>query len=161
MTIQPISTVSAALYLSRGDLLERGLCAGELTDEHTLELTREAFRLAGLSPERIAGLETFQEKDSLLIFIHMAPPRQTVWRFSQWESLLSAVALCETEEGALYQWDEAWWLTLPGQEKHAALLSEFADEQTGWEYILPILNEQGEVLLPCRAVPELKRYFNL
>ena len=50
MTIQPIGSASVALYITPADLEARGLTPSELTLEEALELTRSAFRQAGIAP---------------------------------------------------------------------------------------------------------------
>ena len=51
MTIQPIGSASVALYITPADLAERGLTPEDLTLEEALELTRTAFRQAGIRLE--------------------------------------------------------------------------------------------------------------
>lgn len=162
MTIQPISAASAALYLTPADLRERGVCAHELTAEHTLELAREAFRQAGLSLEGSLEIETYPDTCGLLVFVHIRPARQTVWRFEDFESLLAAAAaLGENEtDGALYWWEEHFWLVLPGREGDvSARLSEFGSQETMDPYILARLEEYGVSLLTADAPAALRRHF--
>lgn len=164
MTIQPISAASAALYLTASDLRERGICAGELTAEHTLELTREAFRQAGLSLDGALEIETYPDKCGLLVFVRVSPARQTVWHFEDCESLLAAAAaLGESEtDGALYWWEDRCWLVLPGREADvSARVSEFGSQETRDPYILARLEEYGILLLPTGALSVLRKHFKL
>ncbi len=162
MTIQPISAVSAALYLTPADLRERGVRAHELTAEHTLELAREAFRQAGLSLEGSLEIETYPDACGLLVFVHISPARQTVWRFEDFEALLAAAAALGEDEtdGALYWWEEHFWLVLPGREgDFSARLSEFGSQETADPYILARLEEYGAPLLTAGAPAALRRHF--
>lgn len=164
MTIQPISAASAALFLTPADLRERGVCAHELTAKHTLELAREAFRQAGLSLEGSLEIETYPDKCGLLVFVHISPARQTVWRFEDCESLLAAAAALGEDEtdGALYWWEEHCWLVLPGREADiSARLSEFGSQETEDPYILARLEEYGIPLLSANAPSALRRHFGL
>ena len=164
MTIQPISTASVALYLTPTDLRERGVCAEELTAQHTLELTRDALRQAGMSMEGALEIETYPDKCGLLVFVHISPPQQTVWRFDDCESLLAAAAALGAQEtdGSLYWWDACCWLVLPGQpDDVCARLSEFGSQETADPYILARLAEYGTPLLSADAPSALRRHFRL
>ena len=54
MTIQPIGSASVALYITPADLKEHGLTPAGLTLEQALELTRSAFRQAGMDLASLA-----------------------------------------------------------------------------------------------------------
>lgn len=162
MTIQPISAASVALYLTPSDLRERGVRADELTAEHTLELTREAFRQAGLPLEGALEIETYPDQCGLLVFVHLSPARQTVWRFDDCEALFAAAAILGADEtdGALYWWEDRCWLVLPGGEAGlCARLSEFGSQETADPYILARLEEYGTPLLTADAPSVLRRHF--
>ena len=164
MTIQPISAASAALYLTPSDLRERGICAGELTAEHALELTREALSQAGLSLDGPLEIETYPDPCGLLVFVRVRPAQPTVWRFEDCESLLSAAAAlgAEESEGALYGWRDRFWLVLPGREGSvSARVSEFGSQETGDPYLLARLEEYGVPLLPSNAPSVLQKQFGL
>lgn len=162
MTIQPISAASVVLYLTPTDLRERGISTGELTAAHALDLTREAFRQAGLFPDGSLEIETYPDQCGVLVFVHIGPTRQTIWRFGDCESLLSAAsALGEIgPDGALYWWEGRFWLVLPDCETDGyARLSEFGEQETGDPYILARLEEYGVPLLPDSALSALQRHF--
>lgn len=164
MTIQPISAASVALYLTPADLRERGVCADDLNAEYTLELTRDAFRQAGLPLEGSLEIETYPDKCGLLVFVHLSPARQTIWFFEDFESLLAAAAALGTDEsdGALYWWNDRCWLVLPGRETDiSARLSEFGSQETGDPYILSRLEEYGIPLLTANAPSALRKHFGL
>lgn len=164
MTIQPISAASVALYLTPADLRERGVCSDALTAKDTLELTRHAFRQAGLPLEGALEIESYPDKCGLLVFVHINPPGQTVWAFDDLESLLGGAAALGAEEpdGALYWWEDRCWLVLPGRETDiSARLSEFGSQETGDPYIAARLEEYGTPLLPARAPSALRKYFGL
>lgn len=164
MTIQPISAVSAALYFTSADLQECGVRIDRLTAERTLELTKDAFRQAGLPLDSVLELETYPDKCGLLVFVHMAPARQTVWRFDDCEALLAAVNSLGPEgaDGSLYWWEGHWWLVLPGQENDtSARMAEFGSEKTDAPYILARLAEYGALLLPSHAPSTLRNHFSL
>lgn len=164
MTIQPISAASMVLYLTPADLRQRGLCAEELTAEHTMELAREACRRAGLPLEGTLELETYPDQCGLLVFVHVSPPPQTVWWFSDFEALLGAAAALRdsSTDGSLYWWEDRCWLVLPGGETGAgARLAEFGEQEAGDPYILGRLEEYGVLLLPAHAPADLRRHFHL
>ena len=158
MTIQPISEVSVVLYLTPDDLQQQGLCAAELTAEQTLELTQEAFVRSGLEPERILELEAYPEECGMLVFVYISPARQSVWRFSDSETLLDGVAaLREETDGALYWWEDSYLLVLPDP---AICLAEFGMREDD-EYIHERLREYATPLLEHNAPAVLKKHFAL
>lgn len=160
MTIQPISAASAALYLTPADLRKRGIRAEELTAEYTLDLTREAFQQAGLPLGEPVELELYPDRCGVLIFVHTSPPRGAVWRFEDSEALLFAAANVDLSQsgGALYWWQERYWLALPDPgERERALLSEFGQRVRGDGYIRERLEEYGTRLLSGGALERLTR----
>lgn len=158
MTIQPISEASVVLYLTPDDLQRQGLCAAELTAEQTLELTQAAFARSGLAPERILELEAYPEECGMLIFVYIAPDRQSIWRFSDSEALLGGVAALKAEtDGALYWWEDSYLLVLPDP---AVCLAEFGTREDD-EYIHEHLLEYATPLLERDAPAVLKKHFAL
>lgn len=158
MTIQPISTASLALYLTPADLQERGLCADELTADHTLELTREAFRQAGLPLDKPLEIESYPDKCGLLVFVHICSPQQTIWSFEDFEALLAAVSFLHTKEAdvSLYWYNDLFWLVLSGSYD---FLSEFGRQETEDSYIQARLREYGTPLLSGQVLSTLHRHF--
>lgn len=162
MTIQPISAASVVLYLTPTDLRERGISFDQLTTAHTLELTREAFCQAGLTPAGALEIETYPEQCGVLVFVHIRPSRQTVWRFEDFESLLAAAAVLGEggPDGALYCWEERFWLVLSDQDANrCACLSEFGEQESSDPYIAARLEEYGLPLLSAGALAALQRHF--
>ena len=124
MTIQPISPSVSLLYLTRSELQERGLHPDSLTHENTLTLAKEGLSALGLQTEDLLQLESYPDKNGLLLFIHTPPGTPTVWRFSDGDALLDAVtALPDLAARPMYRWKDAFWL-VGGSD---AALSEFAD----------------------------------
>lgn len=158
MTIQPISTASVMVYLTPEDLAQYGLSAHELTDGHTLELTKNAFSQAGLPLQEPLEIESFPDKGGLLLFIRIHPPRQTVWAFGEFEALLAvAPLLCANESNSsLYRWSGHLWLVWEGD---CPLLSEFADQESDDPYISARLSEYGTSLLTGRVFSVLHEHF--
>ncbi len=164
MTIQPISVHSVVLYLTPADLRERGISFDQLTTAHTLELTREAFCQAGLTPEGPLEIETYPEQCGVLVFVHIRPAQQTAWRFADFESLLAAASALREDgpDGALYCWNECFWLVLSDQENDmCAWLSEFGDQVSSDPYIVARLEEYAVPLLPANALSALQRHFHI
>ena len=75
MTIQPIGSASVALYITPADLKEHGLTPAGLTLEQALELTRTAFRQAGMDLEGSIEIEAYPESCGVLVFAHVRPRR--------------------------------------------------------------------------------------
>ena len=161
MTIQPISAASAALYFTSADLQKQGLLPDELTGEEILHLTRLALQQADLPLGEPLEVETFCDKNGLLIFARSTAPLETVWSFDDFEHLLSAArTLGEHDtDGALYRWDKRCWLILSGQNAQiSAHLSEFGCASQD-PYIPARLAECGTLILPEQALSTLRNHF--
>lgn len=126
MTIQPIGSSTLVLYLTFSDLQERGLHPDSLTQEHTLDLAREGLALIRRTASDPLELESYPDKNGLLLFIHIAPPAQSVWRFMDSDAFLDAVLFMPNITTAdLYWWNESFWLV--SADDSGLSLSEFAD----------------------------------
>lgn len=126
MTIQPIGPSATLLYLTRSELQERGLHPDSLTHEHTLNLAREGLSTLGRTADDLLELESYPDKNGLLLFIHTPPSVPAVWRFPDGDSLLDAAAvLPDLSARPLYWWKDAFWLV--AQPEFDVVLSEFAD----------------------------------
>lgn len=127
MTIQPIGPTVSLLYLTLPDLQQRGLHPDFLTHEHTLTLAKEGLSSLGLSADGLLKLESYPDKNGLLLFIHTSPTAPAVWRFPDGDALLEAVAVMENLAAQpLYWWKDAFWLV--ARSEPDAVLSEFADQ---------------------------------
>ena len=135
MTIQPIGSTSAALYITPADLRERGLTPEGLTLERALELTRDALAQEGLALEGAIEIEAYPGACGVLVFARVRPPERLWYSFGGLEPLLAAArSLPEPRpDAALFWWEGRWWLSLPaGAEQPANRLSEFGRlERTG------------------------------
>ena len=128
MTIQPIGTASVALYLTPADLREYGLTPDDLTLERALELTREAFRQAGIPCSPTLEIEAYPDACGVLVFARVRSPELVWYSFPSLEEVLSAARRLSPAPlgAALYAWQGRYWLSLPGEEtRSACLLSEF------------------------------------
>ncbi len=121
MTVQPINPTTSLLYLTRAQLLERGLDPDTLTHRQTAQLARECLSALGQETDCVLELERYPDKSGLLLFIHTAP---AVWRFFDGDALLdAAVSLSDLDAQPLYWWKGAFWAVGRG----SASLSEFAE----------------------------------
>lgn len=121
MTVQSIGPTATLLFLPREELQQRDLHPHQLTQQQAEELARECLFSLGRSVDCILELEGYPGEDGLLLFIRTAP---TVWRFSDSDALLNAMALLPSlTSQPMYWWKETFWLV--GEDN--APLSEFAD----------------------------------
>ena len=159
MTILPIGADSTALFFTCSDLIQQGLHVESLTEENTINLTREALLKTAFSFSGELNLEAYANSCGLLVFAYVSDRAQFVWNFSDFETLLSAVHCVNSgrAEGALYSWKEQLWLVLDESLPH---LSEFGAEMTDEMYILPLLQEHGVLLLPENALSALHTHFS-
>lgn len=161
MIIQPISAASAALYFTTADLQKQGVLPDELTDEEILRLTRLALQQADLPLDEPLEVESYCDKNGLLIFAHSTIPPETAWSFDDFEHLLSAArTLGEHDtDGALYRWEDRCWLILPGQNTRInAHLSEFGCASQD-PYIAARLTEHGTLILSEQTLSTLRTHF--
>ena len=119
MTIQPIGSASVALYITPADLEARGLTPSELTLEEALELTRSAFRQAGLALEGTVEIEAYPERRGVLVFAHVRAPERTWFSFLRLADLAAAARVLGPvpPQAALFWGEGRWWLALEGEEE--------------------------------------------
>lgn len=161
MTIQPISAAGAALYFTSTDLQKQGVLPDELTDEEILRLTRLALQQADLPLGEPLEVESYCDKNGLLIFAHSNASPEMAWSFDDFEHLLSAArALGEHDtDGALYRWEDRCWLLLSSQNTRInAHLSEFGYASQD-PYIAARLTEHGTLILPEQTLSTLRTHF--
>lgn len=162
MTIQPIGSASVALYITPADLKEHGLTPAGLTLEQALELTRTAFRQAGMALEGSIEIEAYPESCGVLVFAHVRSPEKCWFSFGSLEELAAAArALSDPRpDAALLWWQDRWWLSLPpGAEQAAARLSEFGRSETHRPHLAASLAEHGRMIFPSHALSGLLTYF--
>lgn len=162
MTIQSIGSASVALYITPADLKQYGLTPAELTLERALELTRSAFREAGITLEGGIEIEAYPESCGVLVFAHVRPAERSWFSFLCLEDL-AAAARCMTKpcrEAVLFWWGERWWLSLPGDRQDAAaLLSEFGQCEDCRPHLDACLAEYGRQVLGENALTDILPYF--
>ena len=128
MTVHPIGSAGAALYITPEDLEKRGIDPETLTLEDALALTRAAFRRAGLALEGPVEIEAYPERSGVLVFARVRPRAQAWFSFDRLEGLAAAARALDRvpPEAALFWAEGRWWLALDGGgEGAAARLSEF------------------------------------
>lgn len=150
MTIQPIGPSISLLYLTFADLQERGLHPEFLSQEHTLSLAREGLLMIGRETDDPLELESYPDKNGLLLFIHTVPSAQNVWRFFDSDAFLDAIfTLQGITSVPLYWWNDHFWLitdALPDSR-----LPEFADQCKGDPFLCARLAEYATPLLPLNT----------
>ena len=162
MTIQPIGAASVALYLTPADLREHGLTPEGLTLDRALELTREAFRQAGIPCSPTLEIEAYPDTCGVLVFARVCPPELVWYSFPGLEEILAAARRISPAPtgAALYAWQGRYWLSLPGKEHRAAcLLSEFGALEEPGPHWQALLSEHGHPILPQDALGRLLTYF--
>ena len=164
MTIQSIGSASVALYITPADLKEHGLTPAELTLERALELTRVAFREAGIDLEGSIEIEAYPENCGVLVFAHVRQPERVWFSFGQLEDL-AAAARClprPVPQAALLWWEGRWWLSLPGGEGEAAArMSEFGRWEADRPHLEACLAEHGRMILEKDALTDILAYVPL
>lgn len=126
MTVQSIGPTTSLLYLSLEDLRQRGLHPDLLTREQAFQLAREGLSSLDRSVEESLTLESYPDKNGLLLFIHTPAPTRSVWRFPDSDAFLDAVlAVREALSGPIYRWQDCFWLVEDGDADPR--LAEYAD----------------------------------
>lgn len=162
MTIQTIGSASVALYLSPTDLRERGLTPSGLTLERALEITRSAFREAGITLDGSIEIEAYPDTCGVLVFAHVRPPERVWYSFETLDALLEAVHALSAPapDAALSWWEDRWWISLAGSQEHTAnRLSEFGRAEAGQAYLDAVLAEHGRLIFPRDALDALRAHF--
>ena len=162
MTIQSIGSASVALYITPADLKEHGLTPAELTLERALELTRDAFREAGIDLEGSIEIEAYPESCGVLVFAHVHRPERVWFSFGSLEDLVAAARSLPSPspKAALLWWEGRWWLSLPGEERGtAARMSEFGRWEAARPHLDACLAEHGRAVLERDALAGILAYF--
>ena len=162
MTIQPIGSASVALYITPADLKEHGLTPAGLTLEQALELTRTAFRQAGMDLEGAIEIEAYPESCGVLVFAHVRAPERRWFSFDSLEDLAAAARSLPqpSPKAALLWWEGRWWLSLPGEERGtAARMSEFGCWEADRPHLDACLAEHGRAVLEQDALAGILAYF--
>ncbi len=163
MTIQPIGSASVALYITPADLEARGLTPSELTLEEALELTRSAFRQAGLALEGTVEIEAYPERRGVLVFAHVRAPERTWFSFLRLADLAAAARVLGPvpPQAALFWGEGRWWLALEGEEEEgtAARLAEFGRAEEAVSHLESRLAEHGRAVWGRDALRQLLTYF--
>lgn len=159
MTIFSFGADSTALFFSCSDLYEQGFCIDDLTEEDTITLTRNTLLQSDLPCSGSLELDVYVNPCGLLVFAHPSCQSKYIWCFPDFETLLVAVQIVNSNSvnGSLYRWDQNLWLVV---DKKCPQLSEYGDEATDKMYILPQLQEHGVLLLPDRALSILQTNFS-
>lgn len=147
MTILPIGTNSAALFFSSGDLTQQGISAQHISKTDTAALIRRALHDSPLSLYGRLTLDVYPSPHGLLVFASAEVADREVWRFFDFESMLSAlVSMTQVPaDTLLYLLEGEWWLVLPGCHPH---LCEFAKEESDTPYITAWLEEHAAAISP-------------
>ena len=162
MTIQPIGSASVALYITPADLEARGLTPSELTLEEALELTRSAFRQAGLALEGTVEIEAYPERRGVLVFAHVRAPERTWFSFLRLADLAAAARVLGPvpPQAALFWGEGRWWLALEGEEEGtAARLAELGRAEEAVSHLESRLAEHGRAVWGRDALRQLLTYF--
>lgn len=148
MTFYTIGPSASVLYLTAVELCQRGLQPEELTREQILALAREGVSQSGYAADTPLELESYPDKNGLLLFIYTMPPDRTIWRFFNGDALLDAVTTAAASPSDnLYWWNDFFWLvSAPGFDPR---LSEFADPISDDPLLYARLREHAAVL-PAR-----------
>ena len=158
MTIFSFGSDSTALFFTCNDLTEQGFCIDSLTEESTITLTRNALLQSDLTDLGALELDVYTSPCGLLVFAHRSCHEKFIWHFSDFEAVLSAAQVVNSDRinGSLYRLDQGLWLVV---DKNCPQFSEFGTETPDDGYILPLLQEHGVLLLPERALSFLQAHF--
>lgn len=147
MTIVPIGANSAALFFTAGDLTQQGISAQHISKTDTAALIRRALHDSPLSLYGRLTLDVYPSPHGLLVFASADAQEGEVWRFFDFEAMLSALVSMTPipADTLLYLQEGEWWLVLPGSHPH---LCEFAQEESDTPYITPWLAEHAAAISP-------------
>ena len=137
MTIEPIGSAGVALYITAGDLNERGLAVEELTLEEILPMVRQAFEEAEITIDGAMEIEAYPNVCGVLVFARVKPGEAAWYSFDGLEEMLGAIRLMDRP--------------LPG----------FGRQEEPGPYFEARLAEHGTLLIGENAFERLTQYFGL
>ena len=163
MTIEPIGSAGVALYITAGDLNERGLAVEELTLEEILPMVRQAFEEAEITIDGAMEIEAYPNVCGVLVFARVKPGEAAWYSFDGLEEMLGAIRLMDRPlpGGMLGIWEGRYWLRVEGDLRTRCLLSEFGRQEEPGPYFEARLAEHGTLLIGENAFERLTQYFGL
>lgn len=164
MTIQQINPASIAVYLSPEDLADHGCLADNLTVQQAFHITRMACGKLGFSPSGILEIEAFPDACGVLVFAKLHERRHMLFRFSNLESLLSAITALPRPfpDASLSYWNHAYFLSFVASiPSYHSILSEFGEPISQEDSYMAHINEHGNCILRKNALEQLSIAFSL
>jgi negative regulator of genetic competence, sporulation and motility len=162
MTIQQINSASIAVYLSPEDLADHGYLADSLTIQQAFQITRLACGKLGFSPTGILEIEAFPNSCGVLVFAKLHEHHHALFRFSDLESLLSAISALPRPfpDASLTYLEKEYYLSfMASNPSYSSILSEFG--QPVEEGDTAYLTEHGTCILSQQALEQLTASFSL
>ncbi len=162
MTIQPIGTAGAVLYLTPADLSQYGFTPTGLTLDQALTLTRHACRREGICLDGAVEIEVYPECCGVLVFAHARRTGPLWFTFDGLEPLISAALALRQEpvDAALWWWQGRYWLSLPAQaESAAAVCAEFGAQRPADPALAARLDREGRAIFLHHALAALAWHF--
>lgn len=123
-----------------------------------LRLVRQTLEENGFAPWEETEAECFAAGEEILVIARPGEARRRLFCFPDLESLLTAAACMQAEDGAVYAAEDGYILALPSGAAGPAMY-EFGRElrlSPQWEHHA---REQGRCLLPERAPAVLRERF--
>ena len=107
MTVEPIGTTAAAVYITPAELREWGLTPETITAEAAAELARKALARAGMQAEGDIEIEAYHDPLGVLLFARIRAGEEHWFSFSGWEELLQGVQSLPRPrpDGLLGEWE--------------------------------------------------------
>jgi len=161
MTMEPIGTSAAVIYITLAELRAQGLTPETMIAHDAAELARSALAEAGMQPEGKLEIEAYHAPLGVLLFVHIRAEERW-FSFDGLEELLQGVRVLPRPrpDGVLALWEGRYWLSVR-EQRGIDSLSEFGRSEAPHPCFKAHLEEQEAVLLSGRAPELLGQYFRV
>ena len=156
-----ITDRAVALSFSYDELEKLGL-SEQFTDQEVRTLVQNALLSCGKEPWPDIDVELYQHGKQYFLLAHPARFGLVCFSFSEFEELLSAIALCPTPLPSSLTYDDNDYLLFVKRGTHSlpAALYEFAEATPCSALEAAHLKEQGNVLIADNAMSLLLEKFS-
>ena len=161
MTMEPIGTSAAVIYITLAELRAQGLTPETMTAQAAAELARTALIETDMQAEGKLEIEAYHAPLGVLLFVHIRK-KERWFSFDGLEELLQGVQALPhpRPDGMLALWEGRYWLGV-WEQQGIDSLTEFGESETPMPYFQARLEEQGAMLLSAQAPEKLGQYFKV
>lgn len=154
MDIEFISERAISVYITKEELISKGISPCDLSSEDAIVLLGEAL---GETPFR-AEIDVFSSGNDALIIVERSEYNRTFIEFESVEALISAVSELKPLPSSLWYLTDRYVLSLPSSRALAVAEHSIIEKRS--PFFPAYLNEHGQLLIRGNAVSVLKGAFS-